>query len=330
MMSGLENLNKRLQYYGGNIDGRMNKDKLNGLLRSSKYAYQAETAILSDGREFKCLINSDKTSEEKDDKILSIPYKAICLNEERKGKTSEGLVDTNVKVGDVFTWKETNTHWLIYLHHLDESAYFYADIRRCDQTVEINGKKYWVYIRGPIEKNIDWKQKNNIAFNELNYSLVMYITKDENTMNFFHRFSKLKLKESNLDKEKTWEVTSCNPYYGDGIIQVFLSETFENTIQEERQKEIENNKEEIILDTTQPYIEGPTTVKSFDTATYQIHNISGGEWYIKYKNKEEFALGSSRDIISIDITIGEIGSFLLIYRTKTAEDIILKITIESF
>ena len=68
-MSGLNNLNKRLQYYGGNIEGRMNKDKLNALVKASKYAYQAETAILEDGREFKCLINKDKTSEEKDDKI---------------------------------------------------------------------------------------------------------------------------------------------------------------------------------------------------------------------------------------------------------------------
>ena len=64
-MSGLNNLNKRLQYYGGNIEGRMNKDKLNALVKASKYAYQAETAILEDGREFKCLINKDKTSEEK-------------------------------------------------------------------------------------------------------------------------------------------------------------------------------------------------------------------------------------------------------------------------
>ena len=161
-MSGLSNLNKRLQYYGGNIEGRMNKDKLRGLNNAAKFAYQAETAILSDEREFKCLINRDKTSEDKDDKILSIPYKAICLNAPRIGKTSEGLVDTNVKVGDVFTWKETDTHWMIYLQHLNESAYFLADIRRCDQVVEINDKKYWVYIKGPTSKGIDWKQKNNL------------------------------------------------------------------------------------------------------------------------------------------------------------------------
>jgi hypothetical protein len=31
------------------------------------------------------------------------------------GKTSEGEMDINIKPGDVFIWKETNTHWLVYL-----------------------------------------------------------------------------------------------------------------------------------------------------------------------------------------------------------------------
>lgn len=329
-MSGLRNLNKRLQYYGGNIEGRMNNDKLRGLNNAAKFAYQAETAILSDEREFKCLINRDRTSEDKDDKILSIPYKAICLNAPRIGKTSEGLVDTNVKVGDVFTWKETDTHWMIYLQHLNESAYFLADIRRCDQVVEINDKKYWVYIKGPTSKGIDWKQKNNIYFNELNYSLEMYITKDPDTMSFFHRFSKLKIKESDLDISKTWEVAAINPYYGDGIIQVFLEETFENTIQEERQKEIEENKQENIIDTSLPYIEGPTTVTSYDSVEYEIHNATGGEWYLKYKNKEEFSLKSNKDKISLNITVGGLGSFKLIYRRVDMEDIVLDVKIEAF
>jgi hypothetical protein len=38
-----------------------------------------------------------------------------------------------MKPGDVFTWKKTNTHWLVYLQDLEEIAYFRAEIRRCDQ-----------------------------------------------------------------------------------------------------------------------------------------------------------------------------------------------------
>jgi hypothetical protein len=65
------------------------------------------------------LINPDKNKPAYDNKILSIPYKDICLNAPRIGKTSEGLVDTNIKPGDVFTWKKTNTHWLVYLQYVE-------------------------------------------------------------------------------------------------------------------------------------------------------------------------------------------------------------------
>ena len=93
--------------------------------------------------------------------------------------------------------------------------------------------------------------------------------------------------------------------------------------------ETSQNNIEIEQDKTQPYIEGPQAVKSFDRATYKIFNISGGEWYLKYNNKEEFSLNSSKDTITIDITIGEIGNFILIYRTKE-RDITLSVKVEAF
>ena len=37
-----------------------------------------------------------------------------------------------MKPGDVFVWKETNTHWLVFLQILNETAYFRSEIRRCD------------------------------------------------------------------------------------------------------------------------------------------------------------------------------------------------------
>jgi hypothetical protein len=54
------------------------------------YSYQAATAILEDGREFRCLINPDKNKPAYDNKIISIPYKDICLNKPMVGKTTEG------------------------------------------------------------------------------------------------------------------------------------------------------------------------------------------------------------------------------------------------
>lgn len=117
-MSGLETLAVRLQYYGGNRQvSRMNEDKLRSLKKALLYSYQSATAILSDGREFRCLINPDQIKNLYDNKYISIPFEDICLNEKEINsdgktkikKTTEGLQEIGMKPGDVFTWKENGT-----------------------------------------------------------------------------------------------------------------------------------------------------------------------------------------------------------------------------
>ena len=310
----LELLNKRLQYQGGNQEQRFINDKLRGLKRALLYSYQAATATLSDGKEFRCLINPDKNKPAYDNKILSIPYKDICLNAPRVGKTSEGEVDINIKPGDVFTWKETNTHWLVYLEYIEEDAYFRSEIRRCDQEVKIEDNSYWVYIRGPVETSIEWTQKAGIEWNTLNYSLVMYITADETTNNYFERFKTIKILDPRYNKEKTWQVVGVDPYYGDGIIQVFLDEYFENSIADAVATENSaETGEENPVDETAAYIDGPTEVQQYSKAYYEIHNAEEGYWYLKWKDEEQ-DLKSSLKIIPLNISIGELGTFTLIYR----------------
>ena len=310
----LELLNKRLQYQGGNQEQRFINDKLRGLKRALLYSYQAATATLSDGKEFRCLINPDKNKPAYDNKILSIPYKDICLNAPRVGKTSEGEIDIDIKPGDVFTWKETNTHWLVYLEYIEEDAYFRSEIRRCDQEVKIEDNSYWVYIRGPVETSIEWSQKAGLEWNTLNYSLVMYITADEITNNYFERFKTIKILDPRYNKEKTWQVVGLDPYYGDGIIQVFLDEYFENSIADAvaAEKPAKTGKENPV-DETAAYIDGPTEVQQYSKAYYEIHNAEGGQWFIRWKEKTD-PLNSSLKIIPLNISIGELGTFTLIYR----------------
>lgn len=316
----LELLNKRLQYQGGNQEQRFINDKLRGLKKALLYSYQAATAILSDGKEFRCLINPDKNKPAYDNKILSIPYKDICLNTPRIGKTSEGEIDIDIKPGDVFTWKETNTHWLVYLEYIEEDAYFRSEIRRCDQEVKIEDNSYWVYIRGPVETSIEWTQKAGIEWNTLNYSLVMYITADETTNNYFERFKTIKILDPRYNKEKTWQVVGVDPYYGDGIIQVFLDEYFENSIADAVAAENSaKTGEENPVDETVAYIDGPTTIHQYDdnddniTVYYEIHNADNGHWYLKWKDQVQ-DLNTSNKIIPLKISIGERGTFTLIYR----------------
>ena len=323
----LELLNKRLQYQGGNQEQRFINDKLRGLKKALLYSYQAATATLSDGKEFRCLINPDKNKPAYDNKILSIPYKDICLNTPRVGKTSEGQIGIDIKPGDVFTWKETNTHWLVYLEYIEEDAYFRSEIRRCDQEVKIEDSSYWVYIRGPVETSIEWNQKAGIEWNTLNYSLVMYITADETTNNYFERFKTIKILDPRYNKEKTWQVVGVDPYYGDGIIQVFLDEYFENSIADAVAAENSaKTGEENPIDETAAYIDGPTEVQQYSKAYYEIHNAEEGHWYLKWKDEEQ-DLKSSLKIIPLNISIGELGTFTLIYRIQGQDDITLDVKI---
>jgi len=87
-MSSLETLNKRLEYRGGGkgrqID-RLNEDKLRALKKALLYSYQSATVELEDGRQFRALINHDKLKVAYEDKIISIPFKDICLNKPFSG-----------------------------------------------------------------------------------------------------------------------------------------------------------------------------------------------------------------------------------------------------
>lgn len=324
----LELLNKRLQYQGGNQQQRLINDKLKALKKALLYSYQAATAILSDGREFKCLINSDKNKPAYDNKIISIPYKDICLNRSNPEKTREEM-DIDLRPGDVFSWKQTKTHWLVYLQFLEEDAYFRSEIRRCDQSIKIGNNQYWVYIRGPVETAIEWAQKAGVEWNSLNYSLVMYITADEVTNNYFQRFKTIKILDSRYNKEKTWQVVGVDPYYGDGIIQIFLDEFFENSIQDAA---IIEKQEQDFMKESIPHIEGPTTIQQYINNTdeitiyYEIKNIDNGRWYVIWKN-EEIDLDYSLNILPLRIIPKQRGTFTLIYRVDNHEDITLDVRI---
>lgn len=322
-------MNKRINYHGGNQQQRMINDKLRALKKALLYSYQAATAILSDGRQFRCLINPDKNQPNYDNKEISIPYKDICLNKSRVGKTSEGQEDIGMKPGDVFTWKQTDTHWLVYLEYLEEDAYFRAEIRRCDQQVQVNGKKYWTYIRGPVQTSIVWNQKTGIEWNDLNHSLVMYITRDETTSDYFHRFQTVKVLDPRSDTEKTWQIVNADPYYGDGIIQVFLDEYFENSIAEAAKKEKQNKEDDDSISEGAPYIDGLRQVKQYSKASFMIKNAENGHWYIS-KNEIEQDLNLETKGISLDFSFAKVDEiFTLIYRRQNQEDITLNIKIIS-
>ena len=326
-MRALEGMKTRLQYSGGvNQQDRMNQDKLRVLKKALLYSYQAATAILEDGREFRCLISPDKLKTSYDEKIISIPYEDICLNPEfsKRETTSQGIESIDLLPGDVFTWKENNTKWLVYLKRYEETAYLRAEIRRCNYRIEINGSYYDVYVKGPDETAIVWNKVKSTMWNNLNYNLTMYIKKDRKTENFFHRFSKIEL------NNMPWEVQAIDSMSLEGVIIVALRETYQNSIEKELEKE--NEECDIIeRDGVTPYINGPLEINPYDTIKYKVEKISEeeltGEW--KITGKRINILEENSSYIVFQENSGHQGEIEIKYKRKGKADLLLPVKVNS-
>ena len=311
-MSGLENMRTRINYVGGkNQQGRMNCDKAATLRKALLYSYQAATAVLSDNREFRCLINPDKLKNDYDDKIISIPFEDICLNSKRLGKTNINRQVIGMKAGDVFEWKENNSYWIVYLQRLEETAYFRAEIRRCRYEIDINGKKYKVYTRGPIEQTIDYYKVGSGVFNRMNYTLMLTITKDEYTDDFFHRFTKIKF------LGKNYEVQAIDGISTEGIIDIYLKEYFSNSILDEIQEE---EKDTPIID---PLPEGsPEILGDSEVYPYDVKEFTDGQWAVN--SNKVIILNKSESKVTIKITTGRSGKFILSYNDINGKELASK------
>jgi hypothetical protein len=298
-MSGLDRMKKRMEYDGGyTSDDRNVKGKWLSFKSALNNSYQAEWVSFND-QKCRCLINPDKLKENYDQKEISIDFKY------------------GMKNGSVFYWDRTNTYWLAYLQDYNEEAYFRASIRRCDYEIDINGHKYRIYVRGPVETALVWRQKHQIEFNELNYSILFYIEKNEETLDFISRFQVLKFEGHN------WRVSAVDRYSQDGIIEVYMEEYFDNEMED---KVIP--PEIIIPNTSKPYIDGPQRVKPYDSnISYSIVGMTGGEFVVNSSKVK--IINTSDTSCTLEILTGRSGSFTLSYK-KEDEEIPLNITIESF
>ena len=306
-MSGLKNLETRLNYRGGaSQQERMIKGKEWSLDNALLYSYQAETIELSDGRQFRCLINPNKLSMELDDKMLSIHFEDKSLN-------GNGQVEKiGIKPGDTIIWKhkEMDTHWLVYLKYLQEKAYFRGLMRQCNEEVEIDGERFWVYLKGPDEKSINWSKTKQNIFNDLNYTLEMYISKTQKTNEFFQRFKICKV------QGKNWEVQAVDRIGTDGILCVYLKEYYTNIYEIASPLPDKPN-------TDNPYISGPTEVYPFDIVTYFTTDGKPGTWSLS--NKKARIIEDRGNEVVVEIITGKSGDVSLIYN----DDIIFDIKILS-
>ena len=291
-------MKQRLMYDGGDVDGRLVKGKFKSFHAALK-SYQGEWITFND-KIYRCLINADKLKEDYDIKMISIGF------------------DANIKEGDVFLWNRTNTHWLVYLQQYSEEAYFRAQIRKCSYQIDIDGNKYWMSVTGPAEKSIDWARQHNIAYNKLNYTVILYVAKDDITNEYFNRHKTIKFDGHN------WTVAVVDRYSQNAVLEVVLEEDFNNEFAQE-----ESTPEIIMPDETQPYIEGPQEVRVYDTSVvYSIKNANNGKWLVS-SNKVKI-INSDVNTCELDVLTGKSGSFKISYITDNVDDIVLDVAIKSF
>ena len=238
----IQTLGARLQWLGGDNMGRINQSKYMSFQAALKNDYN-KRMIKFNNQSCPCLINSMSggLKADYDKKYISVDFKS------------------GLKAGETFELLDSGTHWMIYLPVITETAYLRSEIIRCDYTLNVNGQEYWIFFRGPVETDLRWFIKNNININELNLSGSIYIKNDENTRDFFHRFTHIKL------AGHTWEVQVTDSITVPGILELEIQEYYDNSIAE---------LPSILKDETTPIniISGATTAKQDTIVGYAISN----------------------------------------------------------
>ena len=288
----LKTLSARIDYLGGDQLRRINKQKLLSFRAALKNDYNSRLIKTDKHASVPCIIknNAYGLKADYDKKYISVEFSA------------------GLEAGDVFQCLDDNSRWMIYLPILTETAYLRSEIIRCDHSLNINGKEYFVYFQGPVETDIRWFIKNGINANELNKSGTVYIKKDDNTLSFFHRFTKIKI------NGHMWEVQVTDPISVPGILELELQEYYDNK---------EADLPQVKPSDKDQLIKGEKIVKQNTSVGYMvddsIYNPSTS-WTIAGNDrvKIEEVLNNGQ-ICKVKVNEGAIGKFTLSYGTNSME-----------
>ena len=325
-MSGLDRMKARVNYDGYDLHDNWNvKGKYNSFKAALRNSYQAEWITLdkdkidengnSLAKKYRCLINASRLTENFDKKVLSIDF------------------DSGVDEGTVFWWDRTNRYWIVNLQQHTEEAYFRGIITRCDYQLDIDGKTYWASVRGPAETTTVWNQKHGMAWNDLNYSMVIEITKDSKTINYFsrHKVIKMKMSYPDVDNPETiyeewhnWKVVATDKYSSEKIIEVYLDEWYDNPM-EDAAAPIEIPEP----DPMKPHIQGPAIIYVFDTnIPFSIVGLTSGTFVTSSEAVKINPLTETS--CSIDVLTTKETKFNLMFKADNDSIVEKEIFIKSF
>ena len=267
---------------------RMVRDKRKALDHATKYSYQAarirkvqDKESLEDCRDtsplVRALINPNKLKFDYDEKIVSVGF------------------EHGFEPGDVFEWSRTNSYWIIILQDLDEIAYFRGEIRRCSyqiRWVDENGNEVSTFcsVRGPVETKITEYDRHNILFNDPNYSLDIYMPKNEYTMHHFKRYDKFYLAGADdPDSKICWRVEATDSISTPGILEVVAVEYYSNNTQDDVEAGLVGVLIEEVQDPNPPtdhvviFISGETFIKPSKEYIYTLGMATDAKWEVDKK-----------------------------------------------
>lgn len=270
-VDGVLHQSARMEQAGGNLQQeRMIKDKRRSLDHAVWYSYQGASVLKTDAENrtpVRALINPNKLKQDYDDKIISVGY------------------EYNFAPGTVFEWIGTNTYWLIYLQDLTELAYFRGDIRKCSYEIsweDENGKHTtYAAVRGPVETKINFIQKHQISVDNPNLSLNLLLPLNEDTRNYFKRYSKFYLKNDNT----CWRVEAIDWISTPGILEVAAVEYYANDFEDDVEQGIVDGLIEEIKDPNEGdnTIIGETFIKVRTPASFRYKGSQAALWSVDKK-----------------------------------------------
>ena len=261
----------RMEQAGGNLQQeRMIKDKRRSLDHAVWHSYQGAEVIPIDADDrtpIRALINPNKLKMDYDDKIISVGY------------------EYNFAPGTVFEWVGTGTYWIVQLQDLTELAYFRGDIRRCRYEIaweDENGKhKTYAAVRGPVETKINYIQKHGISVDTPNLSLNLYLPLNEDTKNYFKRYSKFYLQND----DTCWRVEALDWISTPGILEVAAVEYYANEFEDDVENGIVDGLIEEIHDPNiaDSKIIGDTFIKIKQPTVFKFDGNTGAIWEVDKK-----------------------------------------------
>lgn len=314
-MDNLDLMKARLNWRGGNQEQRMIKDKWRTLQKTFLYSYQAcDVQKVGEEKIHRALINPDKNKTDYDDKILSINY------------------DSGFAAGDIFKWVGTNTYWLVYLQELTEDAYFRSEIRRCKYQIKWGDgesiQSTWAYIRGPVETKINFIQKNGISLDVPNWSLNIYMPKNEHTEKEFKRYDRF------MFDDKVWEVQVVDGVSQVGILEVVALEYYANELLDDKDRDITDgwkivpvDEEGTPIEDLVSEIQGDTFIKPLEEVIYRCGEPGSepGIWSVKEAKRPLILTPENDSSVKLQWTAMLSGQFTLQYTISsgTIEKIIV-------